>query len=477
MELTHEHYYRGLLARDRRFDGVFYVGVTSTKIYCRPICPAKTPKENHCRFYKSAAEAESQGFRPCLKCRPELAPGLAPVDASKRLAKCALYMIQDQENEDNRSIATIANSLGISSRHLRRILQTEYGVSPIELAKTHRLLTAKRLLTETDVSLTEIAFASGFQSIRSFNHLFKKQYGMSPSKLRSQTNKKNIAEIKLKLTYRPPIAWDEMITYFKERSIKGVEMVRDNQYFRTVKINNHKGWLKVYKKEEQIYLECAPELLPVLSTLVGKVNNLFDLDCHPELIIEHLSQDRKLSKLVKAKPGLRIPGSFDEFETCIRAIAGQLVSVKSATNITGKFVDAFGERIKTPYPELDRIAPTPEIVSSIEEDQIASKGFTRIKAIALKGLAERLKNNEINLRYAISPELLFEQLSEIKGIGPWTANYLAMRILRDPDAFPAEDLGVKKALNLKNKKEIVEAAKSWQPWRAYAAIYLWHSLG
>lgn len=477
MELQHEHYYRGLLAKDKRFDGVFYVGVTSTKIYCRPVCTAKTPKKTHCKFYKSAAEAESQGFRPCLKCRPELAPGMAPVDASKRLARCALSLIQEPENDDNKSISTIAKALGISTRHLRRILQTEYGVSPIELAKTHRLLTAKRLLTETDIPLTEVAFASGFQSIRSFNHIFKKQYGLPPTQLRSQSSKKSVEEVKLKLTYRPPIAWQELLTYFKERAIVGVEMVENDQYIRTVKIGKFKGWLKVYKEKEQIFLECAPELLPVLSIVVSKVNNLFDLDSHPQMIIDHLSADKKLSKLVKAKPGLRIPGSFDEFETCIRAIAGQLVSVKSASNITSKFVDVFGTEIKTPYSELNKISPTPDIVANLTEDQIAEQSFTRIKAIALISLATQLKTGEISFKYASSPEEIFTQLSSIKGIGPWTANYLAMRVLRDPDAFPAEDLGIKKALKLEKKKDILKVAESWQPWRAYAAIYLWNSLG
>lgn len=468
-----EYYYRGLVSKDKRFDGLFYVGVSSTNIYCRPVCTAKTPKFENCTFFKSAAQAEVSGFRPCLKCRPELAPGQAPVDASQRLAKQALLVIQEQKDMGIESTEKIAERLGISERHLRRILQTVYGVSPREIAKTQKLLTAKRLLTDTSLSLTEIAFASGFKSVRSFNHQFKTHYAMAPSKLRLNSSTQKTDLITLKLSYRPPLAWEQMLAFLKNRAISGVEEIQEDEYRRTIEVSELTGWIRVHKDHEHLVLTIPYELLPATNSIVLRVNRLFDLEANPNLIANQLSNGPILKSALEKHAGLRVPGAFSEFEICVRAIVGQLVSVKSASTIMTRFVYHYGKDIKTPHKSLNKIMPTPALVSSLKVEDLVKIGLTRIKANAIIALANSMKNRELDFNSSLTPEELSKKLLAIRGIGPWTASYIGMRVMRNPDAFPSSDLVLRKVLGIKNIKEIEELSKDWQPWRAYAAMYLW----
>lgn len=473
METENAHFYRCLAARDSRFDGMFFVGVTSTGIYCRPVCSARTPKSCHCRYFKSAAEAETGGFRPCLKCRPELAPGLSPMAKSKRLACVALKLIQENHDLEAGSISAIATRLGISDRHLRRILKTEFGVTPHNLAKTHRLLQAKRLLTESTIPLTEIAFASGFQSVRSFNHLFKKQYGLAPSSIRKNCDTNKRENVILNLTYRPPFAFQELLAYLGTRALEGIEHVTNQAYYRTVSLGNYKGWIKVYLLDDKLKMEFAQELLPVLSTLLNRVTNIFDLDSNPDLIDEHLGKDPVLGPRISAHPGLRLPGCFDPLELSIRAIAGQSVSVKAATSITKSLFNSYNSKIETELPTLTHLVPSPSMVANSSKERFLDCGFTRQKTEAIISLAAKIENDILRFDGTLTSAALKLELEEIKGIGPWTASYIAMRALKDPNSFPYEDLVLQKALATKERKKMEAISSNWQPWRSYAAMYLW----
>lgn len=483
---NHDHYYQCLAARDKRFDGIFFVGVASTGIYCRPVCTAKTPSSKHCRFFKSQAEAELSGFRPCLKCRPELAPGLAPVDSSSRLAKDALNMLKALalQTDDNERplVAELADRLGISDRHLRRILKTEYGASPQALAKTHRMLTAKKLLAESNFSLTEIAFASGFGSVRSFNHSFKHNYGLSPSSLKrnlspEEKKLKTRQSIRLTLAFRPPFAFDEQLAYLRRRAIRGVEEIHEESYRRSVMIKGYSGWIEVCldrERENRLLLEFPERLMPVLSILVAKVSELFDLDAQPDLIASQLSKDSELSCLISDRPGLRVAGGLDLFEICIRAVAGQLVSVEAAVRILERLVETAGGAVQTPFQGLTRTFPGPDQVAGMTVAQLKDCGLTTTRADTIHKIATMMTNDrEVNSNLSSQEEFL-KELGKIKGIGPWTTSYIAMRAFKDPNAFPVDDLVIRKSMPDKSRTEILARAHSWQPWRAYAAVYLWH---
>lgn len=476
-------YYECLAARDRRFDGIFFVGVKSTGIYCRPICTARTPSQANCRFYKSQAEAELNGFRPCLKCRPEIAPGSAPVDAKKRLARSALILIQEASCDEELSVKKLAESLGITDRHLRRITSTVYGVTPNELARTHRLLTAKRLLTETSVPLIEIAYAAGFRSVRSFNHQFKKHYDLTPSSIRNRSSFKTRSEetkeratIKIKLSYRPPFNLPMLLRFFRERALDGMEYVDEKQYCRAVMLKGKPGWYRVFEKDTNLYLEFSSNLIGSLSSIVNRVNRQFDLECHPLLIQESLAKDENLKEVIQSNPGLRIPGAFDQFEICVRAVAGQLISVKAARSICSRLVTSFGENISDPTTPLTRSFPSPYTVSRIEEQELKEAcGLTLNKARTIIELARAIERGELRLvsNSNQNPLPIYKQLQKIKGIGPWTASYIALRTHLDPNAFPAGDLVVRKILGSDNIEELEQMSLNWQPWRSYATIYLW----
>ena len=487
MLLNSDACFRAVRARDRRFDGRFFTAVATTGIYCRPICPVRAPKRENMRFFSSAAAAEGAGFRPCLRCRPEGAPGLAAVDAAGRLIGAAIAGIEEHALSNAR-VGDLAASLGISDRHLRRLTEAELGVSPIELAQTQRLLLAKRLLSETSLNLTDIAFASGFGSLRRFNALFKSRYGLNPRSLRGSScvrrgNSDASDGLCCQLDFRPPLAWDTLLEYLRLRAIPGVEWVDRTHYRRTVAIGTSQkgdvhGWVAVSlaKGGTALDVEMSPSLAPVIGAVIVRVKNLFDLGAAPDSVSALLSQDRMLSKAVRRLPGLRVPGAFDGYELAVRAVLGQQVSVKAATTLAGRWAEKFGAAVATPFPELNRLTPHAPRMAGVAAGDIAALGIVGSRACALIALSRAVRQRRVVLSHAANVEEQIAALERLPGIGPWTAQYIAMRALHWPDAFPGGDLMLQKAAKV-DKRVLQERAEAWRPWRAYAAHYLWQSLG
>jgi len=477
--------YRALAARDTRFDGLFFVCVTSTKIYCRPICPARTPLEKNTRFYETAQEAEQAGFRPCLRCRPELAPGNAPVDDARRVAELIVQRLEEGQLDGGGGLEEIAGQFELSSRQIRRIIQSELGVPPIQLLLTRRLLLAKQLLTETKIPITEVAFASGFSSLRRFNDAFAGRYGMPPTRLR-RTAADGAAALDdggtstLLLSYRPPYDWTGMLSFLAGRALTGIEHVTPTAYMRTVRLGTAKGWVAVTqsrKKKNALVVEFPHTLTPVLPSLLRRLRALFDLDARPDVIAAHLRRDARLRTAVRANPGLRVPGAFNGFEMGLRAILGQQVTVRAATTIASRFVDTFGDPVVTPYPELNRLSPLPARVAASSVDAIARHGIVAARSRCILALAKAQSTTELCLDSGgvhHNPDASIQRLAELPGIGEWTAHYIAMRALRWPDAFPKEDIAVRKRLGGVSAKEADALSQAWRPWRSYAVMHLWN---
>lgn len=479
MTLNDDLCYRALTARDTRFDGIFFVAVKSTGIYCRPVCTVKTPQRKSCRFFESAYLAERAGFRPCLRCRPELAPGHAPVDSGRNIARAAAAKIEAGALNDGGTLDDLAASLGLGARQLRRIVRKELGVSPVELAQTNRLLLAKRLIAETQLPLARVAFASGFESVRRFNALFRSHYRLTPGDLRrSSSNGATADGIRLVLAYRPPFDWDALLRFLAARAIPGVECVSGAAYHRTVGIGQHQGWLSVSQLEGRnlLSVELATPLLPVLPTILARLRNLFDLNARPDIMNGHLALDPTLAPSIKRHPGLRVPGAFDSFELALRTLLGQQVSVRGASTLAGRVAERFGEPIETPLPCLNRLTPAAQTIGAARCATLAAIGLPLARAESLQNLARTVARGDIDLDAAVDPPAVVAKLVELPGIGPWTAEYIAMRALRWPDAFPASDLGLLKAAQTKSARALEKAAERWRPWRAYAAMHLWESL-
>jgi AraC family transcriptional regulator of adaptative response / DNA-3-methyladenine glycosylase II len=475
MELDSSACFSAVRARDRRFDGRFYVAITSTHIYCRPICSARPAKRKNMRFYSNPAAAEAAGFRPCLRCRPERAPGLAPVDAVSRLVGAAMAGIEEHALSSAR-VGDLAASLGVSDRHLRRVTESELGVSPIELAQTQRLLLAKRLLRETSLTLTDIAFASGFGSVRRFNALFKSRYALSPRAIRGRTIDTDTLSVQLE--FRPPLAWKSLLAYLRLRAIPGVEMADETHYRRTVAIGAAKGWIAVsmHPGNGALNLEISPPLTPVIGAVIGRVKQLFDLGAAPDSVRAVLRHDEILAATVRRLPGLRVAGAFDGFELAVRTVLGQQISVKGASTLAGRWAQSFGEPIATPYAQLNRVSPTAERTAAVAAGEIAALGMVGSRAHCVAGLAQAVSQRKIVLAFASNVEAQIESLMSLPGIGHWTANYIAMRALHWPDAFPTGDLVLMRAAGA-NQRQLQQRSEAWRPWRAYAAHYLWQSLG
>jgi len=474
--------YEALTSRDPRFDGVFYVGVTSTGVYCRPICPVKTPLRKNCRFFTSAEAAEKASFRPCLRCRPELAPGHAPIDQAQRIAHLITRRIDEGLIDDGAGLEDIAAQFQLSSRQLRRIVQKELGVSPIELMQTRRLLLAKQLLTETALPVIQIAFASGFSSLRRFNDAFRTQYRMPPTHLRQRAAAPDAkldgaGTSALQLSYRPPFDWEGILKFLAARMIRDVEFVTAESYARTVRLGKQSGWIKVTHAPEKrsLLVEFSHTLSPVLPALLGRLRNLFDLAARPDLIAAHLMKDPLLRKSVAKNPGLRVPGAFDGFEMAIRAILGQQITVKAATTIAGRFAAAFGEKIKTPLPELTRLSPLAARVARAHIDDVAKLGIVSTRAASMVALAQAFESGALTLDPGSSLEADIEKLATLPGVGQWTAHYIAMRASRWPDAFPTGDIGVRNNLGGVSAKQADAMSQAWRPWRSYAVMHIWNS--
>jgi AraC family transcriptional regulator of adaptative response / DNA-3-methyladenine glycosylase II len=474
--------YTAFVSRDARFDGVFFIGVTSTGIYCRPICPARTPKQSNCRFFGSAEAAEKASFRPCLRCRPELAPGYAPVDDAQRIARLIVHRMAEGLAEDSTGLEAIASQFELSSRQIRRILQKELGVSPIELIQTRRLLLAKQLLTETRLPVTEIAFASGFSSLRRFNDVFKKYYRMPPSHLRKEASeyedKIDAADTSVvQLAYRPPYDWRGILAFLSARMMKGAEWVTGEAYYRTVRLGRCRGWIAVRHAPEKhaLQVEFTHSLAPVLPALLERLRHLFDLGARPDLIAAQLMRDRFLKKSVARNPGLRVPGAFDGFEMAVRAVLGQQITVKAATTLAGRFAGAFGEKIVTPFAELNRLSPPAERIAELGAGQIAELGIIRTRAESIIRLAQAVLAGRVQLEAGAHPDRAIAQLVALPGLGQWTAHYIAMRALRWPDAFPKEDIAIRKNLGGVTAKQAEDMSQGWRPWRSYAVLHIWQN--
>jgi AraC family transcriptional regulator of adaptative response / DNA-3-methyladenine glycosylase II len=487
--MTPNALYQAFAARDSRFDGVFFVGVTSTGIYCRPVCTARTPKQANCRFFDSAEAAEKASFRPCLRCRPELAPGNAPVDDAHRIAHLVAQRIEEGVVDGSGGLEDIARTFGWSSRQIRRLVHNELGVSPMDLVMTRRLLLAKQLLTETRLPITEVAFASGFASLRRFNDAFSDRYGMPPTQLRNAAHDVGAVmtpadTFTLQLGYRAPLEWDGLLDFLAARAMQGTEAVRDGSYLRTVQLGDFTGWVRVTNaarqaapgktKGQALNVELTHSLVPVLPALLGRLRHLLDLSARPDVIAGHLMQDPLLAGGVAAHPGLRVPGAFDGFELAVRAILGQQVTVRAATTVAGRFAEAFGDPLATPHPELRRLAPTPHRVSQLAVGDIASLGIIQARARSIIAVAQEVASGRLRLEAGADPDATMKQLMALPGVGSWTAQYIAMRALRWPDAFPSGDIAVRNALGGVSATEAEARSESWRPWRSYAVMYLWH---
>ncbi len=475
MHLDAGQCYRALLSHDTRFDGRFFVGVGTTHIYCRPVCTAKTPLARNCSFFPSAAAAEARGFRPCLRCRPELAPGYAVVDANGRLAKAAAGLIEDGQLADG-SLADLAGNLGVTDRHLRRVFQQEFGVAPVEYAQTQRLLLAKRLLTDTALPVIDVAMASGFASLRRFNDLFRTRYRLTPGELRRTSGKDAQPEtLAFDLAYRPPYDWDAMLAFLAKRAIAGVESVERGSYLRTVRVTartESTGWISVApsKRRSALRVAVSASLAGALPVLLARVKHLFDLSCHPEEI------STVLGPLALRHPGLRLPGAMDGFEVAVRAILGQQVTVIAATRIAARFAAAFGDPIETPHASLTTLFPRATTIAAIEPVQVAERGVVRTRARAIVELAREVASGRLRLESSADVDATIAALDALPGVGPWTAQYVAMRALAWPDAFPHPDVAVLKAMKETRAAAALASAESWRPWRAYAVLHLWKSL-
>ena len=478
MILNPDHCYQAVLTRDARFDGRFFVAVRSTRIYCRPICRVKTPMRKNCEFFSYAAAAEAAGYRPCKRCRPELAPGSSLMEISGQQARNAAWHIGQDFLSEN-SLAGLAARLGITDRQMRRVFHDEFGVSPVEFSQTQRLLLAKQLLTDSAMSVTDIAYASGFKSLRRFNALLKQRYRVTPTEFRKQQKKEvpqDFAEFSFRLNYRPPFDWDRLLGFLSQRVVPHVEAVQNGKYLRTVHVTrkneNVTGHLEVRHDGDKrmLFVQLSDSLLPVCAPVLERLKRLFDLHADPEAI------SSVLGKLAEPRPGLRLPGSFDGFEMAVRAILGQQVSVAAACTLAGRLALRYGEPIKTPCSSLTRLFPAPQKLAAATVAEIGRLGITGQRAKTLIALSRAVAGGALHLEPGSRIEDTLQELHKIPGVGEWTVQYIAMRALSWPDAFPHTDLGVKKALAIENPKEILELAEKWRPWRAYATLHLWADL-
>ncbi len=466
--------YRALVARDPRFDGAFFVAVSTTGIYCRPVCPARTPRPDRCSFYERAALAERDGFRACFTCRPELAPGSARVDSVSRLVAGASARIEAGALNDG-SLDELAAELGVTARHLRRAFAAELGVSPMALALSRRMALAKQLVQDGGLGMAEVAFASGFRSVRRFNAAFRERFGRPPSELRRAGARASGGSISLRLDYRPPLEWAAMLGFLAARAAPSVERAEGGAYARVVRVGGALGWVRLAPEPDRAALraEVSPELAPELMRVAASLRRAFDLDAHPHAVAAHLAPDPALAPLVAARPGLRIPGVLDPFEGLARAILGQQVSMRGATTLAGRLAARFGERVETPFAELARAFPSAETIAGAREADVAAIGVPGARARALIAAARALELGDVELRPGADAARAIASLRALPGVGRWTAEYVALRVLGWPDGFPAGDLVLSRALGADSARELERRAEPWRPWRGYAAMHLW----
>ncbi|MCU0927018.1 MAG: helix-turn-helix domain-containing protein [Hydrogenophaga sp.] len=488
--------YRALCSHDARFDGRFFVGVTSTGIYCRPVCRVRTPRRENCRFFDHAALAEQAGFRPCLRCRPELAPmqrHWSTEDASAILAQQATRLLDDPQcwsgdAAEGAALPRLAAHMGVSERHLRRVFEAQIGVSPLQYLLTRKLLTAKQLLTDTRLPVTQIAASSGFASQRRFNAAFASHYGMSPTQMRGHQGAPPLTterRHRVTLTWRPPFDAAALLGFLAERQLPGVEQVTTGSataLHRTVRLTVagqvHTGWLSARFEPEQhrLQLSVSEGLHAVLPAVIWRVRALFDLDADPAAINAVLHTD------FPTADGLRVPGAFDGFELAVRAILGQQITVAAARTLAARLSERLGETITTDDPTLNRLFPAPEILARIDASVLGELGIVRQRQQALQSLARAVLEGQLDLSAHADVARATQALVALPGIGPWTAQYIAMRALRWPDAWPVGDVALTKALGLPQhrgvtaQREAERLSGAWRPWRSYAVIRTWAGL-
>jgi len=482
MEMDADACYRALLTRDARFDGRLFVGVRTTGIYCRPICPARTPKPENVTFFATATAAQAAGFRPCLRCRPEASPDLAAWRGTSNTVSRALTLIETGAL-DGGDVEGLASRLGVGERQLRRLFRRHLGASPISVAQTRRVLLAKQLIHETRLPMTEVALASGFGSVRRFNETFQRLYDRPPATLRRLSGEAAAGEdgVRLDLAYRGPYDWDALTGFLRMRAIEGVELVSATGYARTIAIGADRGVLTVTPsaKPDRLSVTIRFPKLAALPAIIARVRRVFDLTADPGAIAEHLSRDPALAPRVAARPGLRVPGAWDGFELAVRAILGQQISVTAATALAGRIVWEWGELLPAATAGvvlgLTHVFPGPERLAAADLSVLPMPGArsSALKTLALAVVADpTLFDGRGDLTEAIT------RLKALPGIGEWTAQYIAMRQLREPDAFPSGDIGLLRAMAAADgRRPTIPAlrarAEAWRPWRAYAALHLW----
>jgi AraC family transcriptional regulator of adaptative response / DNA-3-methyladenine glycosylase II len=474
VDLDRRTCYRALETRDRRFDGRFFTGVLTTGIYCRPICPARTPGRRNVRFYACAAAAEADGFRPCRRCRPETAPGTPAWAGGTTVVQRALRLIQSGAVDEN-GLDGLAARVGLGERQLRRLFEQHLGATPAAVARARRVHFALSLVEQTDLRLADVAFASGFGSLRQFNDTIKATCGRPPSALRqrpSAIERGAARPIALRLAYRPPFDWTRLLAFLGARAIPGVEQVRDGVWSRTIRAGSAAGWVSVSHEAGASALRVEvwlPSAEPLMGA-VARVRRVFDLDADPLRIHRYLKAHPLLGAAVARSPGLRVPGAWDPFELSVRAIVGQQVSVKGATTLAGRIAARCGVPVTPAVPGLTRLFPDAPTLAGAD---LSGLGLTNRRIATIQTLATAVADGAIRFDAPRSADEIAAALSHLPGIGDWTAQYIAMRALGDPDALPAGDLALRRAAGGLSPRALTETAEAWRPWRSYAAMYLW----
>jgi AraC family transcriptional regulator of adaptative response / DNA-3-methyladenine glycosylase II len=464
---------RARLSRDPRFDGKFYIGVRGSGVYCRPTCPAPTAKEKNVRYFPTAAAAAEAGYRPCLRCRPECSPGTPVWLGTSNTVSRALYLIAESGLEDG-GVEALAERLGVGARHLRRLFLRHVGATPLAVAHTRRLHFAKKLIDETSLPMHEIAMASGFGCVRRFNADIRKVYHRTPTQIRRLVRRMEQQpgnQYLLRLQFRPPYHWQGMLDFLSVRATPGVEVVDNATYRRSISVNGYDGYFEVSIDPDHDALRVRIEFGDPgkLFFIIERIRAMFDVNADWAAIVRSLRIDPALAKGMETYPGLRVPGCWNGFELAVRAILGQQVTVKGATSLAGRIASRFGKPFAGPKG-LSYVFPAAETLANAK---LTSVGLTGARAETIQALACAVASGKIDFVGVVDSESFLNRLCEIPGIGKWTAQYVAMRALGEPDAFPSSDLGLLRAMGMTNPRELEQRAEAWRPWRAYAAMYLW----
>jgi AraC family transcriptional regulator of adaptative response / DNA-3-methyladenine glycosylase II len=482
MDLDSKICSRARLSRDARFDGKFFIGVLSTGIYCRSICRARTAKESNVRYFPSAAAAAEAGFRPCLRCRPECSPGTPGWLGTPSTVARALRLIDesslDESAGQDSGVESLAERLGLGSRHLRRLFLRHLGATPSAVVRTRRLHFAKKLIDETSLPMNQVASASGFGSVRRFNAAIRKTYHRTPSQIRriaKQTEAPPRNQYLFRLGFRPPYDWSAMLAFLAPRMIPGVEVLHLGRYRRSIVLNGEQGYFDVSLDQKNNALDVCIQFGDPRSLffIIERIRAMFDLNADSREIVRCLGSDPLLARRVEAAPGLRVPGCWNGFELAVRAILGQQISVKAATTLAGRIATTFGRRFSA-ASGLTHLFPTPQ---TLADANLAGIGLPTARAKTVQALARAVHDGQIRFEGIVEADSFLTQLCQIPGIGTWTAQYVAMRALGEPDAFPSSDLGLRYAAGLDSPRALQERAEAWRPWRSYAAMYLWTNPG